>query len=236
MSGIILILAYCTMQLQIDFTHSQVTVTISPGKDYTVALDPSSVMQFNCTVTDADVIIQWRVDNISASDNDIVNRGVVITNIMETGEGVYMSTLFIPANTRNDNTSIQCRVYDLRSEPISVINSKLLLFRVQGLLSAPPNTTIFQSNDGLTRILSWDAPETLDIINVDPDIQSYQVCHNLTDVQTCVNVSSSEKEEFTFPNVAVPLLFTVSATNVVGEGNASSAIHKACNKDEGIIK
>ena len=147
-----------------------------------------------------------------------------------------MSMLFIPADTRNDNTSIQCKAYNLRSQPIIIVDSTLLVlfFRLQGLLGPPPNTAISDSNGGPTT-LSWDAPATLDITDVDLDILSYGVCYNHTDDTTCVEISSSETREFTFPNVGVFLLLTVSAVNVVGEGNASSSVHKACDSNEGII-
>ena len=227
-----LILAYSTMQLLFYFTQAHVNTTISPKEDYTVALDPNSVMQFNCTVTETDTI-QWRVNDIPASDNDITSKGIVTTNIIETGKGVFMSMLFIPADTRNNNTSIQCRAYDLRSQPISTVDSMLLFFRVQGLLGSPPNTIISDSSES-TRTLSWNAPETLDITDVDPDILSYRVCYNLTDNPTCIEISSSDTREFTFPNVGVFLLLTVSAINVVGEGNTSSSIHMACDSSEGI--
>ena len=220
------ILAFSIVHLLLDFTQALVTITISPEKDYTAALNPSMVIQFNCTVIGTDVI-QWIVDDIPANDNDIASRGVSTTTTMQTGEGVYMSTLFIPADATNNNTSILCRAYDVRNQPILSVDSKTLIFRVQGLLGPSPNTTISESGDRLTRILSWDAPATLDITNTDPDILYYSVCHNLTaDSLTCVNVS---RREFIFPNIGITLLFTVSAINVVGEGNISSIVHITCN-------
>ena len=71
MSIVTLTLAYSTMQLLLGFTQTQVITTIlSPRENYTGALDPSSVVQFNCTMIGTNVI-QWRVDDIPASDNDI---------------------------------------------------------------------------------------------------------------------------------------------------------------------
>lgn len=232
LSIVTVILAFSTVQVLLDFTQALVTTTISPEKDYTVALDPSLVIQFNCTVTDAH-LIQWRVDDIPANDNDIASRGVVTTTTTQTGEGVYMSMLFIPADITNHNTSILCRAYDLRSQPISFVDSNMLIFRVQGLLGPPPNTAISESSDRLMRILSWNAPATLDITDADPDILYYAVCYNLTaDSLKCVNVS---RREFIFPNIGITLLFTVSAINMVGEGIISSVVHKACNNDQGTL-
>ena len=90
--------------------------------------------------------------------------------------------------------------------------------------------TLSEADEQLTRLLRWDAPETLDITNVDPDIQNYQICYNLSATEmTCTNVSSEGEREFKFSNVLVPLLFTVSAFNVVGEGSASTVVHQPSN-------
>ena len=77
--------------------------------------------------------------------------------------------------------------------------------------------------------LTWDKPFSLDITDVDPDIECYNVCYRLINETAenshcaCVN-----KTEYTFLCVSVPLLFTVSAVNVVGEGVASSILHDGC--------
>ena len=77
------------------------------------------------------------------------------------------------------------------------------------------------------RRLTWDEPFSLDITDVDPDIDCYSVCYSLVNVKvsqcTCVN-----QTEHTFLCVSLPLLFTVSAVNVVGEGGASSVLHDGC--------
>ena len=78
--------------------------------------------------------------------------------------------------------------------------------------------------------LSWDEPFSLDITDVDSDVECYNVCYSLVSVTaeksqcTCVN-----QREHTFLCVSVPLLFTVSAVNVVGEGEATSILHDGCS-------
>ena len=77
--------------------------------------------------------------------------------------------------------------------------------------------------------LNWDEPFSLDITDVDPDIECYNVCYSLVNISaeksqcTCVN-----QTEYTFLCVSVPLLFTVSAVNVVGEGEATSILYDGC--------
>ena len=79
------------------------------------------------------------------------------------------------------------------------------------------------------RRLSWEKPFSLDITDVDPDIECYNVCYRLVNTTvdksqcTCVN-----QTEYKFLCVSVPLLFTVSAINVVREGGASSILHYGC--------
>ena len=84
---------------------------------------------------------------------------------------MFSSYLFIPARSDNNNTSMRCSTIDA--------NSKVIFLNIQGLLDPPPNITL---SDRLSRILRWDAPdlETLDITDIDPDFQSYQICYNLT--------------------------------------------------------
>ena len=65
----------------------------------------------------------------------------------------------------------------------------------------------------------WKAPFTLDITDVDPDIQFYTFQESLTD--TSVNVT--EVRDFVFPTVAVMVEFSVSAWNV---GATASATHQ----------
>ena len=87
------------------------------------------------------------------------------------------------------------------------------------------------------RRLTWDEPFSLDITDVEPDISHFEVCYSLvnTEKSRCIRVNQTE---FTFLSVSVPLLFTVSAVNVVGEGNASSIPHdgNGCDSTTGLIR
>ena len=191
-------------------------------------------MQFNCTSTEQ-VFNIWRVNNTIPSVNDeLAERGVVVCGVqaLETS-GMFSSSLSIPARSDNDNTSIRCSAIDTNSDPIVSASSKVVFLNIQGLLDPPPNLTLSVADDGLSKILTCDAPKMLDITGVDPDIQSYQICYNLTsnDNLTCLNVSSLERREFKFLNVRVPLLFAVAAINVVGIGDTSSTVHQPSGCD-----
>ena len=220
-SFIIFIIWLCALNVE---AQVQISATISPDRDYNAPLDESSMVRFNCTGTEA--ISQWTVDGIEANTMAIVKRGVTITSPQDIGGGVFFSSLFIPASVENNNTSIQCTT--IRASPgLSANNSKLIVLRIQGLLGTPPNLTLSETDNNTLLILRWDAPATLDLTDVRPDILYYIVCHNLTSDPTCVNVSISEKRELSIHSEGdVPMLFTVTAVNVVREGNVSSIIHQ----------
>ena len=127
----------------------------------------------------------------------------------------------------NKNTSVICVAdmilsADVISEPV--------LFRVQGLLDAPSNLMLSEADNQHMRRLTWDKPFSLDITDVDPDIECYNVCYRLVNVTvknsqcTCVN-----QAEYTYLCIGVPLLFTVSAINLVGEGGVTSILHDGCD-------
>ena len=212
------------------YVHGQLDVTIFPQEDYNAALDPDSKVTFNCTASVANLDFLL---NGTLAANFIVSRGVVVTNDGTVGGGLFLTTVSIPVREENDNTSVLCRAIDSSDvQNIVVEDSRLIFLRIQGLLDAPPNLTLSEADDQLSRLITWDAPPTLNITNVNPDIEFYQVCYNLSTELTCTNVSSTVGERaFKFSNVRVPLLFTVTAFNVVGEGNESSIVHQASNCD-----
>ena len=218
--AVLRVLSCCQAQ-----TSPTPTATISIQGNYNAPFDAEGFVEFRCTA-DANEI-QWKLnDTFAGNQIFIMARNVTITPTLEnrTDSGNYFSYLRIPARIENNNTSIQCWAYSIDTFH-SLAYSKQAFLYIQGLLDPPPNLTLTEAGDQLTRILTWGAPETLDLTDIDPDIQFYQVCYNLSDDLTCINVSSSERREFRFPNVCVPLVFTVTAFNVVGEGEASSIAH-----------
>ena len=209
--------------------QAQSDVEISPQEDYNAAPrdDQNITVTFECTATRPNIL--WRVNNTSPSEMIIASRGVTTTVPTLTINGLFSTSLFIPANQDLGRTSIQCRAVSIDDDPPVVQHSKLVYLNIQRLLDAPPNPTLSESDEQLSRLLTWNPPETLNITNVDPDIEYYQVCYNLSTELTCTNVSSEGERQFKFSNVRVPLLFTVTAFNVVGEGNESSIVHQASN-------
>ena len=77
--------------------------------------------------------------------------------------------------------------------------------------------------------LIWEPPASLNITDVEPDISGYRICTNLTEV--CINTTELE---YVFPNLRIPIQFSVTAVNLVGESNASVAFHEPCDPSTGM--
>lgn len=104
------------------------------------------------------------------------------------------------------------------------------MFVFIGLLAAPGNPIVVDSNDRIPVLLRWDAPFSLDITNVEPDISNYRVF--ITNLNTSRNGSETVAGtgfEFTNlpeedPNPCYIYAFTIAAVNIVGEGNVSELV------------
>ena len=97
-----------------------------------------------------------------------------------------------------------------------------------GILAPPFNLTI-AVDDLSHKRLSWEPPASLNLTDIEPDISGYRICTNLTDV--CINTTELE---YVFPNLRIPIQFSVTAVNVVGESNAGVALHEPCDPSTGI--
>ena len=199
------------------------TAVITPS-GYNASLKLEANFTFQCDVTGADRI-QWLVDDQFAELQTIKDRGIFEEGliIVDQATGSFKRNITILRKVINMNTTIICRA-DVSSG--SDVDSKAVLFQVQGLLESPPNLRLSEANDRCKRnTLNWDEPFSLDITNVEPDISHYKVCYSLSNANKSQCKYINQMTKFTFPNVNIPLLFTVSAVNVVGEGNTSSLLH-----------
>ena len=202
----------------------QTSAKISPG-EYIASLDPSARTTFQSEVTGADSIL-WIVDGYFALRQEIRQRGISSSHQVTVNqtEGRFTSNISISRSHINKNTSILCMACVIQGTDIL---SAPAFFKVQDLLGPPPNSTL-TILDEFVNVLTWDEPYTLNITDVEPDINHYRVCSNLS--TTCTSTTS---KEFMFVNVGVNILFTVTAVNVVGEGNRSTIMHWACDSNKG---
>ena len=107
-------------------------------------------------------------------------------------------------------------------------------FKVQGLLGPPPNLTL-TILDEVVNVLTWDEPYCSTLL-ISPTSNLILVIIKFVPT-SALHVRAPTGREFMFVNVGVNIiLLTVTAVNVVGEGNRSTIIimHWACdsNKDK----
>ena len=234
----LLLFAVTLMNVFYFETEAQTTTaTISPTEYITSLTCPVAEVIFRCDASGANGVL-WVVDGIYAARQEIRERGITTSELVtiNESEGQFTSNISIPCTAVNRNVSIVCvaNVVDINKQDIL---SAPAFFKVQGLLQPPPNLTLTSSSINrspgeLMRLLTWEEPETLDITDVDPDINNYRVCYNISATTTCEITS---KREFTFLNVRVHILFSVTAVNVVGEGSASTIMHWACGERTGKV-
>ena len=98
-----------------------------------------------------------------------------------------------------------------------------------GLLEAPPDLSIERVDESFLQ-LTWDPPFTLDITNTNPDIMGYSICNDVTE-----ECEFTPNTSYIYPDLGLPVVFSVSAVNVVGEGNASTVPHQECNPTSGKV-
>ena len=81
--------------------------------------------------------------------------------------------------------------------------------------------------------LTWDAPSTLNITAVEPDISSYIVCSNISTECTTIDMAeaggdSQDLRQHKFLNLRAYINFTVTAVNIVGGGESASIVTEPC--------
>ena len=182
--------------------HSQLTAVITP-RGYNASLDPEASFTFQCDVTGSDNI-QWLVDGRPSTTQENRGRGISQSTVITVDEAIdsFRISLSILRNITNRNTTIVSAT--LSTGEVRGISSDPIQFQIQDFLDAPSNIMLSEAANQCMKRLSWDEPFSLDITDVDPDIEYYNVCYSLVNVSaeksqcTCVN-----QTEYTFLCVSV---------------------------------
>ena len=205
-----------------------------------------SVTTFHCSVTGTTTLL-WQVDNeVLLGVNS--NRGIRFTQPVAGIAGSFQSNLTIPATPENDGSAVQCvaavipgstvlsrtATYQVQGIVLALVLSHSVLhdagtifLSMTGILDPPINLTIVNQGASHSRLF-WEAPESLNITDIEPDISNYRVCTNLSGV--CINTTDLEH---IFPNVRITIEFSVTAVNIVGESNASTVVYEPCDPTTG---
>ena len=223
--GALLILLVLVLVKEKPICAQSPTAVITP-RGYNASLDPEANFTFQCDVTGADGV-QWLVDSVPSTRQDVRNRGISESDVIVVDEatGGFRAYLSVTRSVTNRNTTIICIAQKILSAGIP---SDPVLFQVQGLLDAPSNLMLSEANDQHTIRLSWNKPFSLD---VEQDVNHYKVYYSVSAEKS--RCTYTDQTELTFLYVCVPLNFTVSAINVVGEGEAMTIFHdseaNSCN-------
>lgn len=134
--------------------------------------------------------------------------------------------LMIQPSVVNNGTNVSCVA--LFGRDFMPKSTRTVTLHVQGLLDSPSDLEFDAAPPPSTlRRLSWKPPFTLDITNADPDI-TYSICFNLFGSPVC---NKTLDIFYDFISITFPSQFTVTPSNVVGEGVGSSAMYLGCVQD-----
>ena len=72
---------------------------------------------------------------------------------------------------------------------------------------------------------------------MEPDISSYIVCTNISTECTTINVTeaggdSSDLHQYKFVNLRAYINFSVTAVNIVGDGESTSKMYEPCENQQ----
>ena len=196
---------------------------IIPPLIYNAYLDSQECGTFTCVTRNNDDV-HWLVDGVLDSFPSVVNTRLIRINSTEAGH----SMIIIPAIPVNQHIAeIKCIAYTLNEyfQPVDEQEStETAQFNIQGLLNMLPNIS-YASYNATHNLVEWLKPETLNITNIDPDIENYTICTNITG--ECVNTTTTN---FILSKYFVDILFSVTAWNIVGESNSSAQlVVQACS-------
>lgn len=178
-----------------------------------VPLDSISILdstaRFVCQISDQDnCLLIWRFTG---------NTEVPSINTNE-----RTSVVTLDASTANNGTIVEC---GCRYSSIDIDYTTPVHLLVQGPLDPPSN--LQSTSTATTILLSWDAPFTLDLTDITPDITGYRVRVENTNTGSLANFNVIAPpfaivcEDFAHCN---SLRLSVSGLNSYGEGSQSDVI------------
>ena len=190
---------------------------------YNAYLHPEDFGTFTCVTRNSEDI-RWII-NGSTHNVPYIRDTRLIT--VKTNQSQQLSVIMIPALPVNQHlTHIKCRAYHRPPAFRMVESVETAQFNIQGLLVMLPNIS-YTSYNATHNFVEWQEPETLNITNLEPDIERYTICTNVTD--ECFNTTTPY---FILPKYFVALHVNITAWNIVGESNSSAQLEiTACTQE-----
>ncbi len=184
---------------------------------------------FTCVTLDSDDI-RWIIDGYAHNHPTVRDDFNIRVSTVSYSNRSQHSIIMIPAIPANNHiTVIECRAYNF--EPWEIARSdNTAQYSIQGLLEMPPNVT-YSTYNATHNLIQWAEPQTLDITNVEPDIDDYTVCvyrnAEYSWMVECVNVSTPQ---YILPKYFFRQVVIITAWNVVGESiNSTQLVIDACS-------
>ena len=197
---------------------------VLPPLIYNAYQDSTELGSFTCVTRNSDDI-RWIVDGYAHNDPSLRDKIFVYTeSYANRSQHSVIRIPAIPANNRI--AEIECRAYS--NEPWEVAYSAhTAQFNIQGLLDMPPNAT-YSSYNATHYLVEWMQPQTLDISNVEPDIENYTACTYKNNVDPeCANTTTAR---LFLPKYFFDQFLFLTVWNVVGESNSSAQlVIERCN-------
>ena len=199
---------------------------IMPPLVYNAYLHSQDFGTFTCITRDSDDI-RWIVDGAAHNHPSAEMRQLEVYNTPLDDPHCLQScqsVLKIPAIRFNQHiTEIKCRAISF-SENYWVDSVETAQFNVQGLLDQP-NLISYSNHNASHNLIEWQEPFSFNITDVEPDIENYTVCTNVTDEQ-CINTTATQ---FILLKYFVDILVNVTPWNIVGKSiHSAQLIVKAC--------
>ena len=191
------------------------TITLNPAF-YDAIEGDNNVAQFICNVTESNSIF-FLVDG-DAVDSTIQRTRNITVDFVSMNVGlVSIAPLLI-----NNNTVVRCFVLIGRD----IIYSQPGLLRVYQRLPSPPRLSILNANTAGVKLLSWERPFTMKITEL--NIIRYRVCFSFSDISVLEQCMFTQLDSYSYPNIRLTLIFSVTASNMFGYSEKSEISHFPC--------
>ncbi len=198
---------------------------IKPPLVYNAYVNSEEYGTFTC-ITRYSTTMRWIVDGY-AHNRQVVAEERQISVYITQLDNSHISVIRIPAIRNNNNiSSIKCMAYNTDDPYQEAESNETAQYNIQGLLDSPLNIA-YKGFNSSHNIIEWMEPATLNITNIEPDIENYTICTNTT--QICVNVTEAN---YLVQKYFVDIQLHITAWNIVGESNNSTPVMiNACDTD-----
>ncbi len=204
------------------------SIVISPPLTYNAYQNSEELGIFTCVTLNSDDI-RWIINGYAHNHPTVRDEfNIRVSTVSYTNRSQH-SIIKIPAIPINNIVDLECRAYNFN--PWELVSSDdTAQYKIQGLLEIPSGVT-YSAHNTTHNLLQWLEPQTLDITNIEPDIDKYTVCvyrDSAYSVMTdCVNTTALQ---LIFPKYFFRQIVLITAWNIVGESNTSEPlVIEACN-------